>query len=123
MTRCTTGIHTRTYRTLIVATTGGCLLIGFLLAAGCTQNQQAAVASQVLGTPASQLAATTVISTVAGQNPKPKTSSGIKFDGKSLRVGRKLEFDAKTESFVNDKEANALLTRNYRKPFTVPDKV
>jgi predicted dehydrogenase len=49
--------------------------------------------------------------------------SGIKFDGKNLRVGRKLEFDAKTESFVNDKEANALLTRNYRKPFIVPDKV
>jgi predicted dehydrogenase len=48
---------------------------------------------------------------------------GIKFDGKNLRVGRKLAFDAKTESFVNDKEANALLTRNYRKPFIVPDKV
>jgi predicted dehydrogenase len=49
--------------------------------------------------------------------------SGIKFDGKNLRVGRKLEFDAKTEQFVNDKEANALLTRNYRKPFAVPDTV
>ena len=49
--------------------------------------------------------------------------SGIKFDGKNLRVGRKLDFDAKTEKFVNDKEANALLTRNYRKPFVVPDKV
>lgn len=49
--------------------------------------------------------------------------SGIKFDGKNLRVGRKLAFDPKTEQFVNDKEANALLTRNYRKPFVVPDKV
>ena len=48
---------------------------------------------------------------------------GIKFDGKTLRVGRKLEFDAKTERFVNDKEADALLTRDYRKPFAVPDKV
>ena len=31
--------------------------------------------------------------------------SGIKFDGKNLRVGRKLDFDGKTEKFVNDKEA------------------
>jgi predicted dehydrogenase len=49
--------------------------------------------------------------------------SGVKFEGNKLRVGRKLDFDAKTEQFVNDKEANALLTRNYRKPFVVPDKV
>jgi predicted dehydrogenase len=49
--------------------------------------------------------------------------SGVKFDGKNLRVGRKLNFDATTEKFVNDKEADALLTRNYRKPFVVPDEV
>jgi predicted dehydrogenase len=49
--------------------------------------------------------------------------SGIKFDGKNLRVGRKLEFDGKTESFVKDADADAMLTRNYRKPFNVPDKV
>jgi predicted dehydrogenase len=48
--------------------------------------------------------------------------SGIKFDGKNLRVGRKLEFDAKTEKFVKDDEANALLTRKYRAPFVVPEK-
>lgn len=47
----------------------------------------------------------------------------IKFDGKNLRVGRKLEFDGKTERFVNDKEADTLLTRPYRAPFTVPEKV
>jgi hypothetical protein len=49
--------------------------------------------------------------------------SGITFDGTNLRAGRRLEFDAKTERFVNDKEADALLTRAYRKPFVVPDKV
>jgi predicted dehydrogenase len=49
--------------------------------------------------------------------------SGIKFDGKNLLAGRKLEFDGKTEKFVNDKEADALLTRKYRAPFSVPDKV
>ncbi|MBY0460962.1 MAG: Gfo/Idh/MocA family oxidoreductase, partial [Gemmataceae bacterium] len=48
--------------------------------------------------------------------------SGIKFDGKNLRVGPKLDFDPKTERFVNNKEADALLTRNYRKGFAVPDK-
>jgi predicted dehydrogenase len=49
--------------------------------------------------------------------------SGITFDGKNLLVGRKLEFDGKREHFVNDKDADALLTRNYRKPFAVPEKV
>ena len=47
----------------------------------------------------------------------------IKFDGKNLRVGQKLEFDGKTERFVGDPAANAMLTRNYRKPFIVPEKV
>jgi hypothetical protein len=41
----------------------------------------------------------------------------------SQRVGRKLEFDSKTEKFVNDKEADKLLTRVYRAPFVVPEKV
>ena len=49
--------------------------------------------------------------------------SGIKFDGKNLMVGRKLDFDGKAERFVNDKEAEALLTRNYRQGFAVPDGV
>ncbi len=48
---------------------------------------------------------------------------GIRFDGKNLRAGRKLDFDAKGETFVNDAEADALLTRSYRKPFAVPDRV
>lgn len=38
------------------------------------------------------------------------------------RVGRKLVFDAKTETFVNDGEANALRTRaEYRKPWVLPE--
>ncbi len=49
--------------------------------------------------------------------------SGIKFDGKNVRVGRKLDFDAKEERFVKDTDADALLTRAYRKPFVVPEKV
>ena len=37
--------------------------------------------------------------------------------------GRTLKFDGAKEKFVNDPEADALLTRPYRKPFVVPDKV
>ena len=38
----------------------------------------------------------------------------------SYRLSRRLAFDPKTETFPNDPEANALLTRNYRKPYVVP---
>ena len=38
-------------------------------------------------------------------------------------LGRKLVVDAKTETIVDDAEANALLTRDYRKPFDMPKKV
>ena len=41
----------------------------------------------------------------------------------SYRLGRTLDFDPKTQKFVNDNEANGMLTREYRKPFVVPDKV
>lgn len=41
----------------------------------------------------------------------------------SYRVGRSVKFDGKKETFINDREADALLTRDYRKPFTVPAKV
>ena len=37
--------------------------------------------------------------------------------------GRKLEFDSKTERFINDEEANRFLKRTYRKPYTIPDEV
>jgi hypothetical protein len=38
-------------------------------------------------------------------------------------VGRALSFDGKTETVVGDAEANKLLTREYRKPYVIPDKV
>jgi len=41
----------------------------------------------------------------------------------SYRIGRSLEFDPKTMRFVNDNEANHMLTKEYREPFVVPDKV
>jgi len=41
----------------------------------------------------------------------------------SYRTGRKLVFNPETEKFVKDPEADKLLTRTYRKPYVMPDKV
>jgi predicted dehydrogenase len=41
----------------------------------------------------------------------------------SYRLGRKLAVDSKSRRFVGDNEANTMLTRRYRAPFVVPDKV
>jgi predicted dehydrogenase len=41
----------------------------------------------------------------------------------SYRLRRQVKFDPKTETFPGDKEANALLTREYRAPYVLPDKV
>jgi predicted dehydrogenase len=49
--------------------------------------------------------------------------NGVKLEGTSMHVGRKLDFDGQAEQFRNDPEANKLLTRAYRAPFTVPEKV
>ena len=39
----------------------------------------------------------------------------------AYRLGRALEFNPKKERFVNDDDANAMLRRNYREGFEVPD--
>jgi predicted dehydrogenase len=41
----------------------------------------------------------------------------------SYRLGRELKFMGDYERFANDPEADTMLTRNYRKPFVVPDNV
>lgn len=41
----------------------------------------------------------------------------------SARLGRTLEFDAATEKFPNDADANKMLKREYRKPYEVPEEV
>jgi predicted dehydrogenase len=38
----------------------------------------------------------------------------------AYRVGHELRFDGKSETFVNDKKADKLLTREYRKGFDIP---
>ncbi len=51
-------------------------------------------------------------------------SSGLAHLGNiAYRTGRTLNFDPATERFINDDEANALLTRPPRPPYDVPDKV
>jgi predicted dehydrogenase len=41
----------------------------------------------------------------------------------SQKLGRSVHFDPKTERFVNDPEADRFLTREYRKPYVMPDQV
>jgi len=50
-------------------------------------------------------------------------AAGIKLEGAVYRLGRKLAFDAEADRFVDDAEANELLTRDYRAPFVVPEEV
>ena len=47
--------------------------------------------------------------------------NGIDLSQVQVRMGRTLTFDGKTETFPGDEAANKLLTREYRKPFVVPD--
>lgn len=64
----------------------------------------------------------------------PKTSETVqrmaehladnKLDSKTkIKVGKKLQLDPKTETFLLDTEANKMLTRVYRKGFEVPAKI
>jgi predicted dehydrogenase len=41
----------------------------------------------------------------------------------SYRLKRSLKFDEATRKYIGDEEANKMLTRNYRKPYVVPEKV
>ena len=41
----------------------------------------------------------------------------------SYRLGRTIHFDPKTMTITGDAEASKMMTRGYRKPFVVPEKV
>ncbi|KPL14122.1 MAG: hypothetical protein AMS26_11830 [Bacteroides sp. SM23_62] len=41
----------------------------------------------------------------------------------SYRTGRKLTFDVETEKFIDDQEADSYLTRDYRHPYVMPEKI
>jgi len=46
--------------------------------------------------------------------------AGIDLETTKIKVGRRLAFDPQSETFVDDSQADALLTRDYRVPFVVP---
>ncbi len=48
--------------------------------------------------------------------------NAINLEGTTLRVGARLEIDARTETVKNNAEANRLLTREYRQGFVVPER-
>ena len=41
----------------------------------------------------------------------------------SYRTGRRLKFNSHAEKFGNDAEANAFLSRDYRHPYAMPEKI
>ena len=49
--------------------------------------------------------------------------NGLNLKDESFRMGRKLAFDPRAETFVDSPEATRLLTRSYRKPFVVPESI
>jgi len=47
----------------------------------------------------------------------------VRVEGDVVRTGNFLAFNPKTETFVSNDDADAMLTREYRAPFVVPEKV
>jgi hypothetical protein len=48
---------------------------------------------------------------------------GVDLKKTKFKVGRTLKFDPVTEAFLDDADANLMLTRSYRDPFVVPNEV
>jgi hypothetical protein len=49
--------------------------------------------------------------------------SGVELKRSTFVLGRPLKIDPQREKFIGDPEADKLLTREYREPFVVPEKV
>jgi predicted dehydrogenase len=49
--------------------------------------------------------------------------AGVNLDKTNYRMGRTLTIDPKTERFIGDADADKLLTRDYRPPYAVPERV
>jgi hypothetical protein len=50
-------------------------------------------------------------------------ANGVDLEKTKMTVGAALKMDPKMEKFLGNEAANDLLTRNYRHPFVVPEKV
>lgn len=49
--------------------------------------------------------------------------NGLKLEGMTYLLGRTLHIDIQAETIVDDSQAASLLTRHYREPFVVPEKL
>jgi predicted dehydrogenase len=49
--------------------------------------------------------------------------NAVEVDKVQFQIGKPVSIDPKTEKFASDEEANKLLTREYRKPYVVPENV
>ena len=58
-----------------------------------------------------------------GRMQEHLAANGVNIDGAKAVLGPWLKMNPKTERFVGNDAANALLTRNYRAPFVVPEQV
>jgi predicted dehydrogenase len=65
----------------------------------------------------------TDLSESLGRMEEHLTSNKVDLQQLPLIMGAALKMDPKTERFINNSEANQLLTRDYRKPFVVPERV
>jgi predicted dehydrogenase len=61
--------------------------------------------------------------TLAAIETNLSRDNGLALDKLPLRIGLTLKFDPKAEKFVDNRAADELLTRPYRKPFVVPETV
>jgi predicted dehydrogenase len=51
------------------------------------------------------------------------TAAGLNLDESKYRLGKFLQYDGAADKFVDNEEATKLLTRTYRDPYVVPEKV
>jgi predicted dehydrogenase len=58
-----------------------------------------------------------------GRMEEHLAANGVNLDQTKLTLGAFLEMNPKTEKFISNPEANKMLTRHYRAPYIVPDKV
>ena len=58
-----------------------------------------------------------------GRMAEHLAANGVDLDQARATLGEVLKMDPQTERFVGNSKADALLTRKYRKPFVVPEKV
>jgi hypothetical protein len=50
-------------------------------------------------------------------------ANGVDLEKTKATLGAVLKMNTKEEKFTNNRAANKLLTRDYREPFVVPEKV